>query len=360
MSFDTRPIKGISATRFRPARSAGLQTGIAPAAGETPVVISLHCAASNGDGVPPPTPTGWFCVVPGRVPAIGEHGGGSFAAFGRDARSAGLQTGIARAAGETPVVTSLHGAVSNGDGVPPPTPTGWFCVVPGRVPAIGEHGGGSFAAFGRDAGVKTGAPAPSGWRPATHTHWVVLRCPRTGSGNRRTWRWEFRGLWPRCRSEDRRSCPFWMASRHPHPLGGSALSPDGFRQSANMAEGVSRPAAAMPGAPVFRPASPAQRAKLPSSLRCMAQQATSMAQRHPRVRTAVRRPRTGSGNRRTWRREFRGLWPRCRSEDRRSCPFWMASRHPPPLGGSALSPDGFRQSANMAVGVSRPLAAMPV
>ena len=99
-----------------------------------------------------------------------------------------------------------------------------------------------------------------------------------------------------------------------------------------------------PGAPVFRPASPAQRAKLPSSLRCMAQQATSMAQRHPRVRTAVRRPRIGPVNRRTWRREFRGLRPRCRCEHRRSCPFWMASRHPYPLGGSALSPDGFRQS----------------
>ena len=47
------------------------------------------------------------------------------------------------------------------DGVPPPTPTGWFCVVPGRVPASGEHGGGSFAACGRDAGLKTGVPTPA-------------------------------------------------------------------------------------------------------------------------------------------------------------------------------------------------------
>ena len=65
---------------------------------------------------------------------------------------------------------------------------GWTSSRPCGVPAMGGHGDGSFAAFGRDAGLKTGVPMPCG----TQRH-------------ARTWRWEFRGLWPRCRSEDRRS-----------------------------------------------------------------------------------------------------------------------------------------------------------
>ncbi len=55
-------------------------------------------------------------AVPGRIGAMGEGGGGSFAAYGVR------------------------------------------CAVPGRVRAMGEGGGGSFAAYGRDAGLKTGAP----------------------------------------------------------------------------------------------------------------------------------------------------------------------------------------------------------
>ena len=35
-------------------------------------------------------------------------------------------------------------------------------VAPCGVPAMGGHGDGSFAAYGRDAGLKTGAPVPRG------------------------------------------------------------------------------------------------------------------------------------------------------------------------------------------------------
>ena len=37
-------------------------------------------------------------------------------------------------------------------------------------------------------------------------------------------------------------------------------------------------------------------------------------------RGVLRRPRLGPGNQRAWRREFRGPWPRCRCEHRRSWP----------------------------------------
>ena len=64
-------------------RSAGLQTGIAPRSGaKLPSLFpAWHCAqqgwrdANPGDGVPS---SRW-------VRAMGEHGGGSFAACGRDA-----------------------------------------------------------------------------------------------------------------------------------------------------------------------------------------------------------------------------------------------------------------------------------
>ena len=45
-----------------------------------------------------------------------------------------------------------------------------------------------------------------------------------------------------------------------------------------------------------------------------------MAQRRRGVRKAFRRPRLGLVHHLAWRWEFRGLWPRCRSEDRRSQP----------------------------------------
>ena len=91
------------------------------------------------------------------------------------ARSAGLQTGIARAAGETP---GLHFAAWR------PRKKGMarrqlraYAASPSslRVPATGRHGVGSFAAFGRDAGVNTGAPGPrafsepAGWAGG-HAH----------------------------------------------------------------------------------------------------------------------------------------------------------------------------------------------
>ena len=62
-------------------------------------------------------------------------------------RSAGLQTGIARNAGETPIAAPRDGAASNGDSAVP-------------VPAhdLDRHGGGSFAACGGDAALKSGAP----------------------------------------------------------------------------------------------------------------------------------------------------------------------------------------------------------
>ena len=92
-------------------------------------------------------------------------------------------------------------------------------AVPGWVRAISEHGGGSFAAFGRDAGVNTGAPglgndAPASLAPAPCREWrwefrglgrdAGVNTGAPGLGNDapaslapapcREWRWEFRGL----------------------------------------------------------------------------------------------------------------------------------------------------------------------
>ena len=118
---------GLRESRDR--RSAGLQTGIARAAGETPLLHSPDVAARNGDG-----PTPFASGAPVFTPAS------------------------PRAAGRNSRRYSPHGTARNGDGATPPTRPPWRFAVPGQARWISEHGGGSFAAFGRDAGLKTGAP----------------------------------------------------------------------------------------------------------------------------------------------------------------------------------------------------------
>ena len=151
-----------SARSARSARSAGLQTGIAPAGGETPIAHSPHGAAGNEDGA----------KLPGIAPAAGNEDGAKrnspidnprmahrakgwrnathtrnagsspgsakerrhrratqssrwrkgtqaqerYAVLPVGHRSAGLQTGIARTAGETPIANPPHGAAGNQDG----------------------------------------------------------------------------------------------------------------------------------------------------------------------------------------------------------------------------------------------------
>ena len=80
-------------------------------------------------------------------------------------------------------------------------------------------------ALPRDAGLKTGAPcvgdvappslpaAPCGdwrWEFRLTAVWAAFRHPRLGPGNGLIERREFRGLRPRCRSEDRRSYPAFL------------------------------------------------------------------------------------------------------------------------------------------------------
>ena len=140
------------------ARSAGLQTGIAaPKGSETPIANPLHDAARQGMAQRHPHQERQ-AVLP-----VGHRSAGQFSRWGpsdrhrprsgrnshrqspswrsrqrgwrnatqarsspptgeRGNRSAGLQTGIARIAGETPIVNHPHGAAGNEDGVTPPTP----------------------------------------------------------------------------------------------------------------------------------------------------------------------------------------------------------------------------------------------
>ena len=101
---------------------------------------------------------------------------------------------------------------------------------------------------------------------------VAWHRPRPGPRNKRGREREFRGLRPRCRSEDRRS---WT------PTGRTGQRSQGFLRQAGTGDG-------------------------------------SFAPRWGGRLVAWHRPRPGPRNERGREREFRGLWPRCRSEDRRS------------------------------------------
>ena len=75
------------------------------------------------------------------------------------------------------------------------------------------------------------------------------------------------------------------------------------------------------GAPVFRPASPRAAGRNSPIVLPHGAAPNRDGAAPPTLRRGVlRRPRLGPGNQRAWRREFRGPWPRCRSEDRRSWP----------------------------------------
>ena len=201
-------------------------------------------------------------------------------------------------------------------------------------------------------------------------HPVVRPC-RAG------WRWEFRGLRPRCRSEDRRS----LGSTRFFSGGDGSFA--AFGRDAGLKTGVPGLLAAMP----VRRAPPGE---LPSvaipSLRCAGvkrHEGSQMSDIYfvtPDGWVALRQPcwllrraggefrprRCRSEDRRSWRGgrwEFRGLRPRCRSEDRRSWPFGRDAGPKGPTGqwgNCPRSSGGPRASPRGAMGVSRPAAAMPV
>ena len=150
------------------------------------------------------------------------------------------------------------------------------------------------------AGLARGVSRPLAARPA------FLAVPALFHG----WRGEFRGLWPRCRSEDRRSWP----------------SPRFFTVGEGSFAAFGRDAGLKTGAPG--------------------------------------RPRAFS----RWARGVSRPWPRCRSEDRRSWPsprfftvgegsFAACGRD---AGLKTGAPGRPRAFSRLARGVSRPLAAMPV
>ena len=165
-------------------------------------------------------------LTAGYVPPI-AHAAGPGILSARGEWSAGLQTGIA------PCIAPCRGAKLS-HAIPRMSPRttgmarcrqdrwGWTSPSPYGVPAMGEHGSGSFAAFGRDAGLKTGAPMPC--RP---TRGATMGVSRPASSDTQF-------------GPDKRHLLVtpdgWVALRHP------------FARSAiqGLAMGVSRPAAAMP------------------------------------------------------------------------------------------------------------------
>ena len=218
-----------SSDRHRPRRNAGLQTGIARTAGETPIALPPHGAA--GPQAPPVLPAGPF--TPARPP-----------------RNAGLQTGIARSAGETP-------------------------VAPPRLALQDQE------------------RRQSSRRGPSHRH---ARQERRSSDRHRP----LRG-----RNSRRPSRPGAAGSGAPPVLPAGAFTPARPPRNAGLQTGIARSAGetpiapprlalpdhkrrqssrrelshrhARPGTPVFRPASPAPRAKLPSPLPAWRCRTTSAA-----------------------------------------------------------------------------------
>ena len=197
-------------------------------------------------------------VTPPRATAPGNRIRLTSGSDPRSARSAGVHTGIARAAGETPFAIPPQGAAG--------APGGWRSAIPAPVQAVGALHGGSFAACGRDAALKSGAPdrrRNSQERRCSHRH-----RPRSGRNSlvERT----FRTAW--------RSAPGRMAPHAPSlpdsPPGPARRAR--FRKAGGSFAACGRDAALKSGAPdrrrnsqerthptLFTPASSAQRAKLP-------------------------------------------------------------------------------------------------
>ena len=276
-----RPRSGRNSPRHpekkRGARNAGLQTGIARIAGETPLATQRRSAEPGTPVFRPASP-----AQRAKLP--------SPPAKKRGARNAGLQTGIARTVGETPLATREEARSQERRSSDRHRPRS------GRnSPRHPEQKRGA-----RNAGLQTGIARTAGETPIA----TQRRSAEPGT------------------PVFRPASPAQRAKLPPPPAkkrgARNAGLQTGIARTAGETPLATERRSAEPGAPVFRPASPVQRVKLPSPLPRMAQPATRMAPRHARVRTAFRRPRLGPDNRRALEREFRGLRPRCRSEDRRS------------------------------------------
>ena len=260
-------------TPARPPRNAGLQTGIARSAGETPI------------------------APPGLALPAGQPGA---LHTGTPARNAGLQTGIARNSPPLPPGSrnshrpSRPGAA--GPQAPPVLPAGPF--TPARPP--------------RNAGLQTGIARSAGETPIAPPGLALQDQERRQSSRRgpshrhaRPGTPVFRPASPAPRAKLPSPLPAWRQVRNAASPPGGAFTPHARRTPASSdrhrqlrgrnSHRPSRPGAAgsgtppvlpagpshrhaRPGTPVFRPASPAPRAKLPSPLpawRCRIRNAAS-------------------------------------------------------------------------------------
>ena len=143
---------------------------------------SLRCSAAGRS-----TPGGWRSAIPAPVQAVGALHGGSFAACGRDAA---LKSGAPdrRRNSQERRCSHRHRPRSGRNSLRysaagRSTPGGWRSAIPAPVQAVGALHGGSFAACGRDAALKSGAPdrrRNSQERRCSHRH-----RPRSGRNSLR-------------------------------------------------------------------------------------------------------------------------------------------------------------------------------
>ena len=169
-------------------RDAGLKTGApGPPPGGLASVPRVFCARrglATGVSLPGGEAVWWRGTVPARVHAMSVDESGSFAAGGRDA---GLKTGAPGpppgGLASVPRVFCARRGLATGVSLPGGEAVWWRGTVPARVHAMSVDESGSFAAYGRDAGLKTGAPGPPPGGLAS--------VPRVSAPGR-DWRREFR------------------------------------------------------------------------------------------------------------------------------------------------------------------------